>query len=81
MSYKVEYEAIASANCITIREFDPKDFLNCETFDDVKSEVLYYLSSEPFDDFEFVEIEKERVVFPDKFKEEWLRLKQNSHDD
>lgn len=81
MSYEVEYEAIALTNCVTIREFDPEDFLDCETFDDVESKVLDYLSSEPFDDFEFKEIEKERVIFPDKFKEEWLRLKQNSHDD
>lgn len=81
MSYEVEYEAIALTNCVTTREFDPKDFLDCETFDDVESKVLDYLSSEPFDDFEFKEIEKERVIFPDKFKEEWLRLKQNSYDD
>ena len=81
MSYEVEYEATALTNCVTIREFDPEDFLDCETFDDVESKALDYLSSESFDDFDFKEIENERVLFPDKFKEECLRLKQNSHDD
>jgi hypothetical protein len=81
---KVEFEETINVGFMNVSlDLDPRDFLDCNTLDDLEFDIKEYYYGNPEGEYSlgdvYVEDSEVDVTIPDKFIEEWKKLKANGN--
>ena len=79
---KIDFEETINIGFINVSlDLDPHDFLDCDTSNDLKSNIKEYYYENPNGDYGlgdvYIDDSEVDVTIPDKFIEEWKKLKTN----
>ena len=79
---KIDFEETINIGFMNVSlDLDPHDFLDCDTLDDLEFDIKEYYYGNPKGEYSLGDVHVEDsevdVTIPDKFIEEWKKLKAN----